>query len=76
MQIKSRIARLEGPHISRGESGPVIVHFVSPIEGEDCGKGHATFPGTGIPKISRQNGETREVFTARAQEIWVNRDAE
>lgn len=73
MQFKTRIARLEGPQISRGEVGPVIVHFVSPIEGEDYGKGYATFPGTGIPQIFRKDGETREDFIARADRIWEAR---
>ncbi len=74
MQIKNRLARLEGHHASAEEIGPVIVHFVSPVPGEDYGKGYATFPGTGIPQIWREEGETQEAFIARADQIWSTRD--
>lgn len=74
MQIKNRISRLEGHHAGAEEIGPVVVHFVSPVEGEDYGKGYATFLGTGIPQIWRDEGETREEFEARADQIWSTRD--
>ncbi|UWR32228.1 hypothetical protein K3759_09630 [Sulfitobacter sp. W027] len=74
MGIKNRIARLEGHHPGAEEIGPVVVHFVSPVEGEGYGMGYATFLGTGIPQIWRDEGETREEFEARADQIWSTRD--
>ncbi len=74
MQFRNRLARLERHQVGADKIGPIIVHFVSPDESEDYGKGFATFPGTRIPQISREDGESREEFSARAERIWDGRN--
>jgi hypothetical protein len=74
MQFKNRVARLEVHQAGSEEIGPIIVHFVSPVRGEDYGKGYASFPGTALPNIWRTEGESLDQFTARAGQIWNDKN--
>ena len=72
MQLNKRLSKLESNTRSPNSIGPIIRHFISPNQG-DTGKSIAHFPGMSTDAIARAEGESREQFEARAEQIWGKR---